>query len=202
MCSLCNLQTRCFLTYVLTSRNLFITYITNKRREKKRIMADWVSTIPNREWEVVLYDEQISNMEDLHFVFSEKHERQSCPEFDAKIDETWNEICRQNNRLFNGTKFRLHDVVVGTDCGKPEIQVGVTDYKTYICTNQSSAVDELYAYGNKRFGNKQACLADPIAVNVVLRTTDDYIVLNKRADWVGECKGMLDVPGGHAEPEV
>ena len=40
------------------------------------------------------------------------------------------------------------------------------------------------------------------SVNGVLRTSDGYIIITKRAEWVGEHPGMLDTPGGHPEPSA
>lgn len=40
------------------------------------------------------------------------------------------------------------------------------------------------------------------SVNEVLRTSDGYIIITKRAEWVGEHPGMLDTPGGHPEPSA
>ena len=39
-------------------------------------------------------------------------------------------------------------------------------------------------------------------MNGVLRTSDGYIIITKRAEWVGEHPGMLDTPGGHPEPSA
>ena len=41
-----------------------------------------------------------------------------------------------------------------------------------------------------------------LSVNGVLRTSDGYIIITKRAEWVGEHPGMLDTPGGHPEPSA
>ena len=39
-------------------------------------------------------------------------------------------------------------------------------------------------------------------MNGVLRTSDGYVIITKRAEWVGEHPGMLDTPGGHPEPSA
>lgn len=158
------------------------------------------STISRLQWTIELFDENISTVDDIIVRISEQYNRKPHSTHDLTFDDTWKEICNQNSRLFNGTKFRYHGISFNNT--KPGIEIGVTDYKTFLCTNQSPSLNDLYEYGEKHYNNKQACLADPLAVNVIVETKDGFFVMIRRADWVGECKGMLDVPGGHAEPEV
>ena len=37
-------------------------------------------------------------------------------------------------------------------------------------------------------------------VNGILLTADGFIIIVRRASWVGEHPNMLDTPGGHPEP--
>ena len=43
-------------------------------------------------------------------------------------------------------------------------------------------------------------LSDPIGVNGILVTADGFVIIVRRASWVGEHPNMLEPPGGHPEP--
>lgn len=149
-----------------------------------------------------------SKESDISVSFSSDFNRKPCPSIDVKMDEKWRQLVNDNPRLFNGQKFRLNSVRTNPSSeSSPEIllEVGLTDYKTAMCTNHCEdqvSLSNLRTHSLEHYQDIHACFADPVAVNVVVVTSDDRLVLIRRADWVGEAKGLLDVPGGHAEPEV
>ena len=73
-----------------------------------------------------------------------------------------------------------------------ELNCGLSSYKDFVGTNLNPTVVEL--------AEDHSYLADIIGVNGILRTSDGFCVITKRAAWVGEHPGMLDTPGGHPEP--
>jgi hypothetical protein len=101
--------------------------------------------------------------------------------------------------------------------------LGITDYKDYIGTNLSpqwKSILNLDASCPPRAGNagrsmslngeqvceadarSGTCLANTCANAAVLQTKDDHIIYMARGANVGECAGMMALPGGHAEPSV
>lgn len=167
---------------------------------------DWQTFCMDRRWEALHVG--CCNRSELTVCFSSEFNRKACPSTDAAIEEKWQTLVSGNQRLFNGQKFRLNSIrrLSGRgDTPRVSLELGLTDYKTAMCTNHNEdqmSLEILWNHGLEAYSNKQACFADPIAVNVVLTTRDEKIVLIRRADWVGEAKGLLDVPGGHAEPQV
>jgi len=161
---------------------------------------DWTKFCENRDWYVICQHRTTSDQ--MICKVLQSFNRQSCPEIDKKMDSIWNKITTDNPRIFNAEKFRLHDLIIDNVDNNLLLHLGITDYKTAMCTNHHSCVNFLQEYGVKNYGNKHACFADPIAVNCVVVTSDNKIVLMKRAEWVAEAKGMIDLPGGHPEPEV
>ena len=128
---------------------------------------------------------------DLHVNCCTDYDRvASTPENEANIDKIWKDRITSNPSLFNGTKFRFHSVDMRSD--QPTIQLGITDYKTYLGTNLSSAWSNL----------DQSNLASPLGNAAIVETTDEQIVLLKRSGNVGECPHTVVMPGGHPEPEM
>ena len=64
-----------------------------------------------------------------------------------------------------------------------ELNCGLSSYKEFVGTNLNPVVVEL--------ADNHDYLADIIGVNGILRTSDNFIVITKRAEWVGEHPGML-----------
>ena len=118
--------------------------------------------------------------------FSEElFNRKTNPELEAWIDKKWNEKLKTSgSKLWNGSKFRLDSVENET------INIGLTCYKDLHATNHNSP----YKLEDK-------FLANPFGTCGVLITSDDEVIVVKRASWVGENAGKLDLPGGHAEPD-
>jgi len=74
------------------------------------------------------------------------------------------------------------------------MNVGLSSYKDFNGTNLNEEVFKIT--------DDRSFISDIIGVNGVLRTSDGYIIITKRAEWVGEHPGMLDTPGGHPEPSA
>ncbi|XP_076047705.1 uridine diphosphate glucose pyrophosphatase NUDT22-like [Oratosquilla oratoria] len=117
------------------------------------------------------------------------------------IEHHWQTKTKANSRLYNGSKFRL----AGTRCedDKLLLDIGLTCYRDLCGTNlaSSSQRSEWKNEGKLQHGNTQAFMANPIGVGIVLVTSDHQLVVGRRAAWTGEEPGMLDRPGGHAEPD-
>ncbi|KAF0039823.1 hypothetical protein F2P81_008058 [Scophthalmus maximus] len=82
------------------------------------------------------------------------------------------------------------------------LRLGLTCYKDYLGTNWSRRVAELRQRGGAEFSDPLALLAQPLGVAAVLCTDDGQLVLIRRSQRVAEAEGLLDVPGGHPEPQV
>ena len=117
------------------------------------------------------------------------------------LDERWNKLLNdvQPGRiLYNQSKFRLHSVTMTPDNDENPIRatlnLGLTDYKSFICTQQQSLPGDLRA----ALADDQ--LSHPLGVGCVLITANDDIVLIKRSSACIDFPNVYDVPGGHAEP--
>ena len=75
------------------------------------------------------------------------------------------------------------------------LNLGLTDYKSFICTQQQNLPDEIRQYIT------EDNLSHPLGVGCLLITSDDYIVLIKRSSACIDLPNTYDIPGGHAEPK-
>ncbi|CAF2351086.1 unnamed protein product [Rotaria sp. Silwood2] len=119
-----------------------------------------------------------------------------------KLNERWNKLLNSDNQgriLYNESKFRLHSIEMKTnnndDTIQPILNLGLTDYKSFICTQQQSLPD------NIRQHIQEDHLSHPLGVGCLLITADDYIVLIKRSSACMDLPHTYDIPGGHAEPK-
>ena len=69
------------------------------------------------------------------------------------------------------------------------------DYKEFVGTNLNPNVIKMVEENQNR-----NLLSEIIGVNGVLLTADGFVIIVRRAAWVGEHPNMLDTPGGHPEP--
>ena len=127
--------------------------------------------------------------------------RQTLPEDEAAIETVWDNRLKENPRLFNGTKFRVHSVASDSS-GTFTMNLGLTDYREYLGTNWAPEVERWQARGRGQFGDPQAFLSDPMGVGAFVVTSDDHVIFLKRSLHCAEAPAMWDVPGGHSEPEV
>lgn len=75
--------------------------------------------------------------------------------------------------------------------GTLRLRLGLTDYKAFLGTNMNPVFRDVR---DRRY------FADPLGVNAVLMTSDRKIVMIRRSRHVATSQGLLDMPGGHAEP--
>lgn len=135
-------------------------------------------------------------------VLSRENNRKHLPQqFEDNIDRVWEARLKQNNRLFNGSKFRLASIDVDSE-GCTVLNLGLTCYKDFIGTNWSPHAKQIQELGRHHHGNSQAFMSDALGVGALVLTCDNHVILQRRSENCGEAGGLWDVPGGHAEPEV
>jgi hypothetical protein len=117
------------------------------------------------------------------------------------LDDKWNDLLNDTKRgkvLFNKSKFRLHSVETKTNNKNNSIELilnlGLTDYKSYICTQQLDLSSEI------RQNIKEENFSHPLGVTCMIITSDNYLVLIKRSSACVDTPNMYDIPGGHPEP--
>lgn len=138
---------------------------------------------------------------DLRVKLNVCFDRKSLPVAEeASVESTWKERVAANPTLWNGTKFRLHSV--DTIEGFSVFNLGLTCYKEFIGTNWSPKASTYHHLGRGDYGNSQAYMSDALGVGALVETTDHFIILIRRSEQCGEAVGLLDIPGGHPEPQV
>ena len=123
------------------------------------------------------------------------------PLSEAQVDQVWTDRLANNNKLYNGTKFRLHSVTMTTTT-ELHLQLGITCYKDFLGTNWSPVSPSILEMGQRDYGNSQAYMSDALGVGALLMTVDGKVVIIKRSQHCGEAAGLWDIPGGHPEPQV
>lgn len=139
-------------------------------------------------------------MDFFQVVVSHDYDRKIMPEYEVKIDTYWQERLKINPSMYNGSKFRFNSLTEQENYIK--LEFGLTCYKDFQCTNMQSKenVEMLKEYGLHNYGDVYACMANPTFSTVIVESSDNYAVLFRRSNMVGEAAGMVDFPGGHMEP--
>uniref|UniRef100_G3VMX8 Nudix hydrolase 22 n=1 Tax=Sarcophilus harrisii TaxID=9305 RepID=G3VMX8_SARHA len=136
---------------------------------------------------------------------SPAYDRRPLPGGEDSITDAWDARRRAQPWLFNAPKFRLHSAALGSpDPGGPllTLRLGLTSYRDFLGTNWASSAGRLRCQGSADWGDAQAYLADPLGVGAMLGTSDGFLVFLRRSLRVAEAPGLIDVPGGHPEPQV
>ncbi|KAH9138362.1 hypothetical protein AeRB84_017318 [Aphanomyces euteiches] len=134
---------------------------------------------------------------------SSVHNRSVHPsaELERNIEDVWAGKLEKNPHLFNGTKFRLASMQVAPHA--LHMQWGLTDYKTYIgLCSRCEVVEKLKADGASERQDHTVYLSNKIGVAAALVTSDNKVCFLKRSQNVGAYPNMMDVPGGHPEPQA
>lgn len=138
---------------------------------------------------------------DLKVGLSDRFNRKALPQqHEATINSVWTERQKRNPKLWNGTKFRLDSVLVNNE--HTTFNLGITSYKDFIGTNWSPSAKLFHQLGKTNHNNEQIHMSDALGVGALVQTADDCMVLIRRSQHCGEAVGLLDVPGGHPEPQV
>ena len=143
--------------------------------------------------------------EQVRAELSAAYDRRPLPGGDKAITAVWESRLQAQPWLFDAPKFRLHSAtLVPTGSPGPQLHLclGLTSYRDFLGTNWASSAAWLRQQGATDWGDKQAYLADPLGVGAALATADDFLVFLRRSGQVAEATGLVDVPGGHPEPQV
>ena len=120
--------------------------------------------------------------------------------YEERVEEVWTEKIVSNPRMWNGTKFRLYSVE--QTANTVTFNLGITCYKDFIGTNWSPDAKVFHFMGNENHQNTQVYMSDALGVGAFVETDDNYLILLRRSLHCGEAVGLLDIPGGHPEPQV
>jgi len=107
-------------------------------------------------------------------------------EMQHNIEQYWNRI-RNRKHLFNGLLLRLDSWSVDTNTLL--LNTSITDYRTLMYTNSHA---RLVA---DNWGMN--CFARALGISALVICRDQFLVLMRRSNQVGEYRNCLDVYGGH-----
>ena len=137
----------------------------------------------------------------IHVHLSGDYNRKKLPvDLENKIDSCWTARLKKNPKLWNGTKFRLESAKQHNDL--VTMNIGITSYKDFIGTNWSPNAQDYKEMGGAHYQNPQAHFSDALGVGAMVETKDNHFILLRRSQQCGEAVGLLDIPGGHPEPQV
>ncbi|CAL0304117.1 unnamed protein product [Lupinus luteus] len=139
--------------------------------------------------------------------FSDSYDRISHPDINLEnsISEIWEQRSQNNKSLFNGKKFRYGGYTLHNGGGSdPEphlcLQLGLTDYRTFVGTNLSPSW-ERFLVPSKDDPVLCQHTSSPLGNGAVVETLDNKIIVLQRSNNVGEFPGHFVFPGGHPEPQ-
>jgi len=124
-----------------------------------------------------------------------RYNREPYAPLEHRIQECWDAKKAKNPNviLFNGLKFRFDGIVPGD---KIMMRLGITNYMEFMGTNYLP--DEEWI---NRIPNPDRWLSQPLGVEAVVTTADNFFVLFKRSLKVADHPGWFCCPGGHPEPQ-
>ncbi|XP_065865734.1 nudix hydrolase 9 isoform X2 [Euphorbia lathyris] len=140
-------------------------------------------------------------------VFDRSYDRipHSDIELENAISTIWEQRARKNTSLYNGRKFRYGGYNLPGGVGANQdchvcLQLGLTDYRTFVGTNLNPMWEKFIAPSEDDFIQCQH-MSSPLGNGAIVETSDKKIVVLQRSHNVGEFPGHFVFPGGHPEPE-
>jgi len=137
----------------------------------------------------------------LRVDFGRQYNRKPHRNDEKSLGQAWLAATEKNPRIFDGSKFRLHRIVLDAD-GRVMLELGLTGYREYLGTNRlpTDALRQLEADGQAEHANPRAHLSDALGCETILLTADDQVVLLRRSSSVATHGGLHNGPSGHPEP--
>ncbi|KAJ7947723.1 Nudix hydrolase 9 [Quillaja saponaria] len=140
-------------------------------------------------------------------VFNDAYDRIPHPDscLEKKISEIWEQRVQKNKSLYNGNKFRYGGNVLHSGSGsghEPHVclQLGLTDYRTFIGTNLNPLWERFLVQSEDDSIHCQHT-SNPLGNGAIVETIDRKILVLQRSNNVGEFPGHFVFPGGHPEPQ-
>lgn len=126
----------------------------------------------------------------------------SHPEIKKKIEKEWKKAKRGNKKLFNESLYRLSGFK-GRG-GKLVLNLGRTNFKELIGTNQLFFSDKKFFNCLAKFGEKEGnfleYFSNGLAVGAVIQTKDDYILISRRSKEMPFYPDTFHTIAGHPNP--
>ena len=149
---------------------------------------------------------------DVRVSLHARHNRKPSSELDPEcIEATWlKKVAELGPRLFNGSKFRLHELAAANDGTENDhdsrtltLSLGITNYMESLGT--TTCVDRYVSHHRVDLGTSEveveSHLAMALGVECLLVTSDEKCVLFRRSKNVATHAGWMCCPGGHPEPK-
>ncbi|KAK1264836.1 Nudix hydrolase 9 [Acorus gramineus] len=139
--------------------------------------------------------------------FNEVYDRKPHPDvrLEDSLSEIWNQRVQDNPSLYNGMKFRyggyvLHNVDDSSSVSNICLQLGLTDYRTFVGTNLNP-LWEKFLIASEDDTTECQHTSSPLGNGAIIETIDKRILVLQRSYNVGEFPGHFVFPGGHSEPQ-
>ncbi|XAR60530.1 hypothetical protein NMG60_11033946 [Bertholletia excelsa] len=169
----------------------------------KRTNAKQVDDHDDRAYKILLSCPVGLSSSQVSVDFGEPYDRIPHPdvELENSISEIWDQKVQRNATLYNGKKFRYGGhVLLSVDDSNQEpkvcLNLGLTDYRTFVGTNLSPLWEKFIVPSEDDCRRCQHT-SSPLGNDAIVETSDNRILVLQRSYNVGEFPGHYVFPGGH-----
>ena len=144
----------------------------------------------------------LAGKDEVHVRLSTQCDRRPLKGHDKNLQSRWETALRENPRIFDASKFRLHRAEKDQQTGHVTLHLGLTSYKEYLGTNRADEHSRtiLRDNGMREFADANAHLSNALGCEAVLVTSDSFVALLQRSCAVATHGGLFNGPSGHPEP--